>query len=96
MNTAQIMRERIYIQFKGPLDFHFASLCRNNNLIMDKRPRTSKGLTPKVDTELPKIPPPLSLQAYVSNLFYVVVLQDDHEIFESTYDKNWSRDVTEV
>jgi len=63
---------------------------------MNKRPRTSKICPPKASTAIPTTPPSTSLEAYISNLFYLLVLQDDHHIFVSTYDKNWSRDVDEV
>ena len=50
----------------------------------------------KASTAIPTTAPTLSLEAYVSNLFYPLTLQDDHRMFNETYDKNWSRDVKEV
>ena len=50
----------------------------------------------KASTAIPTTAPSLSLEAYVSNLFYLLILQDDHRIFVETHDKNWSRDVKEV
>jgi len=32
-----------------------------------------------------------SLEAFVSNNFFLTVIQDQDEIFEFTYNKNWSR-----
>jgi hypothetical protein len=63
---------------------------------MNKRPRASKIPIPKASTAIPTTAPSLSLEAYVSNLFYLLILQDDPRIFVETYDKNWSCDVKEV
>ncbi|KAL1966986.1 hypothetical protein VTN77DRAFT_3730 [Rasamsonia byssochlamydoides] len=42
-------------------------------------------------------PPPLpSLETYIANIFYLVLIQDDDAIFEATYEKNWSRRVKET
>jgi hypothetical protein len=35
----------------------------------------------------------LSLEAYISNLFYLIFIQDDDEIFQHTFKKHWSPDV---
>jgi len=39
--------------------------------------------------------PFISLQAYISNAFYGLLIQDDDEIFEISLDNNWSRKVKE-
>jgi hypothetical protein len=37
----------------------------------------------------------LSLQAYVSNIFFGIFIQDDDEISELVFERNWSRKVQE-
>jgi hypothetical protein len=39
--------------------------------------------------------PFLSLQAYVSNIFFGFFIQDDDEISELVFERNWSRKVQE-
>ena len=39
--------------------------------------------------------PFLSIQAYVSNIFYGIFIQDDDEISELVFERNWSRNVQE-
>jgi hypothetical protein len=41
------------------------------------------------------IPTSLSLQAYISNAVYGVLIQDDEEIFKIIYKRNWSPTVNE-
>jgi hypothetical protein len=54
-----------------------------------KRQKASHSASPNLETPL------ISLQAFLSNAFYLVVIQDDDEIFELTYSKTWSQHVKE-
>ena len=40
--------------------------------------------------------PQISLQSYISNIFYEVFIQDDDDIALQIYEKNWSKHVKEV
>lgn len=54
-----------------------------------KRQKPSHSPSPNPETSL------ISLQAFLSNAFYLVLIQDDDEIFELTYLKTWSQHVKE-
>jgi hypothetical protein len=52
--------------------------------------------TPIISSSITTEPGYLSLEAYVSNAFYGVFVQDQDEIAEKIYNRNWSRHVKEL
>jgi len=64
-----------------------------------KRARLAPSVGSTTPTTSPYItskPGFLSLEAYVSNLFYDAVIQDQDDVAEITYNRNWSRQVKEL
>lgn len=47
------------------------------------------------ETGIIATPFPTSLEAYVSNVFFGVFIQDDDDIAQQVYVRNWSPDVQE-
>jgi hypothetical protein len=52
--------------------------------------------TTTTTTDIIATPFPTSLAAYVSNVFYEVFIQDDDDIAQTVYTRNWSPEVQEV